>query len=259
MNKQKAAKNQLLAMINWRKENKIDLLPVATRENQLPLLYPIRGFSTIPDGNLEASRGVSESVLRINRWMGEEVNNYHIGCNEFLHRVIMRDCSITANRTINRETVIFDCTGMGWHQFHMPALQFIRAISDVDQKYYPETLNKLYLVNAPSAFVMVWKIVKGWLDPGTINKIQILGKDFQSTLLEQIPAENLPTFLGGKCVCAHMQGGCVPSQVLKNIPVVDPQPHNEKTSSVYNTDIMIKSETEELFRGPSTTRTSSSP
>ena len=48
----------------------------------------------------------------------------------------------------------------------MPALLYIRAISDTDQKYYPETLNKLFLVNAPSAFVMVWKIVKGWLDPG---------------------------------------------------------------------------------------------
>lgn len=48
----------------------------------------------------------------------------------------------------------------------MPALYYIKAISDIDQKYYPETLNKLYLVNAPSAFVMVWKIVKGWLDPG---------------------------------------------------------------------------------------------
>lgn len=54
----------------------------------------------------------------------------------------------------------------------MPALYFIKAISDTDQKYYPETLNKLYLVNAPSAFVMVWKIVKAWLDPGVSEKRQ---------------------------------------------------------------------------------------
>lgn len=97
----------------------------------------------------------------------------------------MKDCSKQAGRTINRETVIFDCTGMGWHrkvtpiivyadrylaflyiELHMPALNFIRAIADCDQKYYPETLNKFFLVNAPSAFVYVWKIVKGWLDPG---------------------------------------------------------------------------------------------
>lgn len=51
-------------------------------------------------------------------------------------------------------------------ELHMPALQFIRAIADCDQKYYPETLNKFFLVNAPGAFVYVWKIVKAWLDPG---------------------------------------------------------------------------------------------
>lgn len=95
----------------------------------------------------------------------------------------MKDCSKKAGRPINRETVIFDCTGMGWRrkfyhlktralynfyiiELHMPALNFIRAIADCDQKYYPETLNKFFLVNAPSAFVYVWKIVKAWLDPG---------------------------------------------------------------------------------------------
>lgn len=51
-------------------------------------------------------------------------------------------------------------------ELHIPALNFIRAIADCDQKYYPETLNKFYLVKAPSAFVYVWKIVKAWLDPG---------------------------------------------------------------------------------------------
>lgn len=51
-------------------------------------------------------------------------------------------------------------------ELHMPALHFIRAIADCDQKYYPETLNKFFLVNAPGAFVYVWKIVKAWLDPG---------------------------------------------------------------------------------------------
>lgn len=48
----------------------------------------------------------------------------------------------------------------------MPALNYIRAIAHCDQNYYPETLNKLFLINAPSAFVYVWKIAKTWLDPG---------------------------------------------------------------------------------------------
>lgn len=46
----------------------------------------------------------------------EEVVQYHIGCNEFLHRNIDKHCSKKAGKVINRETVIFDCTGMGWHR-----------------------------------------------------------------------------------------------------------------------------------------------
>ncbi|KAK4509827.1 uncharacterized protein ATC70_007131 [Mucor velutinosus] len=278
------AKDQLLKTFEWRETNRIDDHPVATRENKLPVLYAVRGYNSIPDSNLEPLAGISESVLRINKYMGgaclhkvdregcpiyierlgyhrakelaknakvEEVQGYHIGCNEFLHRVVMKDCSKAAGRHVNRETVIFDCTGMGWHQLHMPALNFIRAIADCDQKYYPETLNKFFLVNAPGAFVYVWKIVKAWLDPGTIAKIQILGSDYKEPLLKQIAPENLPAFLGGECTCEHMDGGCVPSQVLKNaIPLLASE-KNEKVDTAYNADIMEQGKTSDIIRGPS--------
>ncbi|RCH98276.1 S14 cytosolic factor [Rhizopus azygosporus] len=278
------AKDQLVKTFEWRKSNGIDLHPVATRENKLPVLYAVRGYESIPDSNLEALPGVSESVLRINKYMGgtclhktdregcpvyierlgyhkakeiaknvktEEVELYHIACTEFLNRVIMKDCSKKAGRIINRETVIFDCTGMGWHQLHMPALNYIRAIAHCDQNYYPETLNKLFLINAPSAFVYVWKIAKTWLDPGTIAKIQILGSDYKDTLLKQIPPENLPSFLGGECTCEHMDGGCVPSQVLKNAKPLEARDDNEKVSTAYNTSIMNEAKTSAVVRGPS--------
>ncbi|KAI8060240.1 CRAL-TRIO domain-containing protein [Gongronella butleri] len=277
-----AAKQQLLAMLEWRKANGIDVYPVADGKNKLPVLYPIRGYKSLPDQNLTAEDGISESVLRIYRHMGgsalhkvdkdgcpiyierlgkhqakelgknttaEEIYHYHVGCNEFLHRVIMPDCSAAAGRVINRETVIMDCDGMSWQQFHMPAIQLIRTVSDVDQKYYPETLNKFFLVNAPGAFVYVWKIVKKWLDPGTINKIRILGSDYQEELLAQVDAENLPAFLGGTCECDHLPGGCVPSQVLKNTTPVIPGQGNEKVPTAYNTAIMQKAKESTDYRG----------
>ena len=39
----------------------------------------------------------------------------------------------------------------------------------------------------------------------TVDKIAILGANYQSELLAQIPAENLPVQFGGKCRCP---GGC---------------------------------------------------
>ncbi|RUS33414.1 CRAL-TRIO domain-containing protein [Jimgerdemannia flammicorona] len=260
--------------MEWRMANKIDEVPIAG-DGILPCIYPVRGFTSMPDSNLETVPGISEYVLRIAKYMGgsclhkvdregcplyierlgyhdakklatfttiEEVVNYHIACNEFLHRKIMGECTERVGHIIHKETVIFDCTNMGWNQFHMPALQFIRAIADIDQKYYPETMNKLYLVNAPSAFVMVWKIVKGWLDPGVIEKIHILGKDYPKVLLEQIPAENLPDFLGGTCTCSHIAGGCVPSHMAKTLPVApEITVANPNVSGVYTDELVEKS------------------
>jgi hypothetical protein len=48
-------------------------------------------------------------------------------------------------------------------------------------------------------------MVKGFLDPVTVQKINVLGGSYQLALLEQIPAENLPKDFGGLCQC---EGGC---------------------------------------------------
>ncbi|CAO3685259.1 unnamed protein product [Umbelopsis vinacea] len=275
------AVKQLTDTVKWRTENGVDVYPVATQYNKLPVLYAVRGFG-VQDANLTPLPGLSESVLRIASYLGgsclhkvdkdgcpiyierlgyhaakelakfttvEEVVQYHIGCNEFLHRNINSHCSKKAGKVINRETVIFDCTGMGWHQFHMPALQYLRAVSDTDQKFYPETINKLFIVNAPSAFVIVWKMVKGWLDPGTIAKIQIFGKDYEQALLDHIPAENLPSFLGGKCECNHMPGGCVPSPFVGNIPPYVAGDENPKVPTPYSTEIMERAKTDLMLQG----------
>lgn len=69
----------------------------------------------------------------------------------------------------------------------MPALYFIRAIADCDQKYYPETLNKFFLVNAPGAFVYVWKIVKAWLDPGVNYSLHWTRKCYLYFCFRQLP------------------------------------------------------------------------
>ena len=68
-----------------------------------------------------------------------------------------------------------------------------------------EILCKFYLINAPWGFATAWNVIKRWLDPVTVDKIAIFGSAYQSTLLQQIPAENLPSQFGGLCQCP---GGC---------------------------------------------------
>jgi len=61
------------------------------------------------------------------------------------------------------------------------------------------------MINSPRGFAAVWTVIKRFLDPATVDKISILGRDYQATLLEMIPAENLPKRFGGLCECP---GGC---------------------------------------------------
>ena len=59
-------------------------------------------------------------------------------------------------------------------------------------------MGRLYIINAPFLFSMLWGIAKGFLDEKTVKKISILGSGFKSDLLKTIDEQQLPTFLGGK-------------------------------------------------------------
>jgi len=42
------------------------------------------------------------------------------------------------------------------------------------------------LQNAPYIFTTVWSVVKGWLDPVTVEKIKILGSGYEKELTGQV-------------------------------------------------------------------------
>ena len=65
------------------------------------------------------------------------------------------------------------------------------------QRYYPETLHQLYFVNTPMLFETVWAFLKESVRPGTIQKIQFLGSEFEEQLLKLVSKDNLPESLGG--------------------------------------------------------------
>jgi hypothetical protein len=90
---------------------------------------------------------------------------------------------------------------------------------------------KFYLINAPWGFSTVWSVVKRWLDPVTVEKIAILGSNYQGELLKQIPAENLPVEFGGKCSCPE---GCALSDAgpWQDPKWLSPQPEQGSTDTL---------------------------
>jgi hypothetical protein len=113
-------------------------------------------------------------------------------------------CSRKAGKLLETCCSIMDLKGVGITS--VPSVYgYVRQASAISQNYYPERLGKLYLINAPWGFSSVFNVVKGFLDPVTVQKIHVLGSNYKKELLEQIPAENLPVEFGGTCECA---GGC---------------------------------------------------
>lgn len=113
-------------------------------------------------------------------------------------------CSRKAGHLLETCCTIMDLKGVTLTRVPQ-VYSYVRQASAISQNYYPERLGKLYLINAPWGFSTVWSVVKGWLDPVTVKKINILGGSYKSELLKQIDEENLPKDFGGSCDC---EGGC---------------------------------------------------
>ncbi|KAK2969442.1 hypothetical protein RJ640_012842 [Escallonia rubra] len=136
-------------------------------------------------------------------------------------------CSLAAKKHIASTTSILDMKDVGVSNFSKPARYLFLEIQKIDSNYYPETLHRLYIINAGSGFRVLWKALKAFLDPRTLAKIQVsinslysskhrpqfqvLGSNYRSNLIEAVDPRsldsNLPSFLGGNCTCSDC-GGC---------------------------------------------------
>lgn len=66
------------------------------------------------------------------------------------------------------------------------------------QYYYPELLQRCYILNAPMFFEGFYDSeVKSHLSANTVQKISITGESSHKDLIENVLPEELPTIYGG--------------------------------------------------------------
>lgn len=142
----------------------------------------------------------------------ERFLKYHVQSLEKTYLEKCPACSIAAKKHIDTMTTILDVEGLSW----MNVAKLVNLVQDIiirinkiDSSNYPEILNKMFIVNAGHGFRLLWNALKGFIDPRTSSKIEVLGSAYQQTLLEWIDMSQLPDFLGGSCTCENR--GCLRS------------------------------------------------
>jgi len=94
-------------------------------------------------------------------------------------------------------TVIMDLSGLNWNHFNIVSLAYFKEVTQISKRNYPETLRKMYIINTPGLFNMMWKIITPMLDASTLKKTQILGSDYLDIISQDMDMEVIPSNFGG--------------------------------------------------------------
>mmetsp|Transcript_10486 Transcript_10486/g.20236 ORF Transcript_10486/g.20236 Transcript_10486/m.20236 type:complete len:423 (+) Transcript_10486:51-1319(+) len=184
----------------------------------------------------------------------DELMDIHVYQME-LNARLCRESSEKLGKDVHQSVSIVDLQGM--NMSHRHGLAFIKRCAKIDEAYYPETMGKLYIVNAPRLFGFFWNICKAWVHPNTQKKIQVLGSDYASELRQAIQAPFLVREYGGTCNCGMFDAGgkkkkasekkeeiyCVPlcdlAEMKENLKY-----HNNDYDSLGHEDLNVKAGTD---------------
>lgn len=208
---QKKAFDMYTTFLQWRKDNDLDDI-VETWEypelKEVLEIWPQFWHKTDKEGNpvniqflgeLQTSAlftaTTEERLLRQAAWVCEELYDRKFPA-----------CSRAKGAAVSRVCIVLDLANVGIFTFTSAAvrrvlLEIIRMMGS----YYPESLARIVIINAPYAFSMLWDFMTPFIDVRTQERIQILRDDGADRLLDYIDEDSLPEFLGGKCACPN---GC---------------------------------------------------
>lgn len=121
---------------------------------------------------------------------------------ENLTRFVMPLSTVLTDRDfpatpITQSNNIVDISNVGLKQF-WNLRTHMQDASTLATANYPETLDRIFVIGAPSFFPTVWGWIKRWFDPITTSKIFILSNaEMKETLESFIEPENIPQKYGG--------------------------------------------------------------
>jgi len=194
-----ATVEQIAAYLKWRKDNGVDKVLETPSYPGLELIRKIVPYAYHQfdiDGRpiyLERTGMINVAALANRKLLPEEqFFHSHIFGMETLH-ARLQESSLKRGQRVDGICTILDMTGLGFH--HRSVLHILKNATDFDNKYYPEILGRLFVVNAPWVAPYLYQAVQVFLDKSTIERVQIIND--LSHLRTAIDSSVLPKEYGG--------------------------------------------------------------
>eukprot|EP00656_Telonema_subtile_P017050 TRINITY_DN19062_c0_g1_i1.p1 TRINITY_DN19062_c0_g1~~TRINITY_DN19062_c0_g1_i1.p1 ORF type:complete len:517 (-),score=95.20 TRINITY_DN19062_c0_g1_i1:269-1819(-) len=200
--------------MNWREQQDMDSLceGVCPDVRRAASLYPMGYHKLDHQGNpvgVEQLAGCDPGAI-LKEFGNEKFLKFYIQQIEATLRFRFPACSELAGRTVYQTMSVMDLKGVPVSLFFdSKARGLLTSIIGVLNHNYPEQMAGMFIINAPGAFSILWRVIRNFVDPVTRTKIRILGSNFLPELLKAMPIENVPEIFGGKCSC---EGGCLNRQ-----------------------------------------------
>jgi len=135
----------------------------------------------------------------------------------------MHESSLRTGKTVSTQTIIIDMENLSSKQMGFkPVREAGIEMAKQAEANYPESLRKIFIINAPKFFTLLFAMVKPLMTQVTLDKLKVYGNDraqWTAALLEEIDADQLPAHYGGKltdpdgdpkCPSKFNMGGPVP-------------------------------------------------
>ncbi|XP_067941657.1 retinal-binding protein-like isoform X2 [Watersipora subatra] len=136
--------------------------------------------------------------------------------------MLMKECKYQSKlkeKRIDGFTLIFDMANFSRKMLWKPGLNVYMHNAEILQNNYPEMQKRMFIINSPKLFPILWKIAQPILSEESKKKIKVLDKNYKEELLKYIDEDQLPAYLGGTMTgpdgdpkCSHKicHGGDVP-------------------------------------------------
>ncbi|KAL9624667.1 MAG: hypothetical protein Q9160_001021 [Pyrenula sp. 1 TL-2023] len=200
----KAAFRQYETTAAWRRKTKInelydetDLTGFETIRRLMPQWIGRRDLNGVPICVYAVSEIPVKSVLSVQQ-KDPNLSSVFLSA-EYMTEFVQPLCTqLSPNGVqIARSVNIVDLSGVGLGLF-WNLRKLLQTSSNMATAHYPESVERIFVIGAPSFFPTIWGFIQRWFEPATTSKIAVLSNaEMTSTLAQYIDLDDLPRRYGG--------------------------------------------------------------